>query len=492
MLQELDLNKKMSKEEYRTLMAGLEPQLVLLQQEVKRLGIPVAILFEGPRAAGKVTSLAELILHFDPRGFRVYSIREPEQTDLRMPWLWRFAKKTPARGDITLFDHSWYFGMRLEKTQKRGKHYPGYVRDINAFERQLADDGCLILKYFLFISKKEQKKRLRKLAASKATRWQATTQDIDNLDHYKRNRKLFDEMLRRTDTPWAPWHVIPATSKRYAKAAVMQSVAAELKRAIDAKKAETALFMSTPDQRSRFCVLPSRNIETYDLTPTVTDEEYQREKQRLQTHLRNLHSMLYSRKIPMVLCFEGNDAAGKGGNIKRIAQALDPRGYAVIPTGAPSPGELSHQYLWRFLHGLPRTGHIAIFDRTWYGRVLVERVEELIPESFLPRSYDEINEFEYLLHKWGAGILKFWIAIDKDEQLKRFEARQNTPEKQWKITEEDWRNREKWDAYQTAINDMFRYTNTDFAPWMVVEGGCKKYARLKTLRAITEAIEARL
>lgn len=492
MLKELDLNQKMNKQAYKTLMDELKPQLVLLQQEVKRLGIPVVILFEGPRAAGKVTALAELILHFDPRGFRVHSTREPEPTDLRMPWLWRFAKKAPARGSITLFDNSWYFGMRLEQSKKRGRNYPGYIRDINAFERQLADDGCLILKYFLFISKKEQKKRLGRLAASKATRWQVTTQDIDYLKNYKRNRELMDGVLQSTDTQWAPWHVIPATCKRYARAAVMQSVAGELKRAIATKEAKEKLFESVPAQRTVFRLLPARGIETYDLGLTVADEEYRREKKKLQTRLRDLHSMLYSKKVPMILCFEGNDAAGKGGNIKRIARALDPRGYAVIPTGAPSPGELSHQYLWRFLHGLPRTGHISIFDRTWYGRVLVERVEGLIPESILPRSYDEINEFEYMLHKWGAVILKFWVAASKDEQLLRFEARQAAPEKQWKITEEDWRNREKWDAYQTAINDMFRHTNTDFAPWTVVESNSKQYARLKTLRAVTEAIEQTL
>lgn len=492
MLKELNLNQSMTKETYQTLMQELKPELTRLQQRIKQLGIPVIILFEGPRAAGKVTALASLILNFDPRGFWVYSIRDAETDELRKPWIWRFAKKTPARGEIALFDHSWYYGMRLAKKSREGELYPGYLKDINVMERQLADDGCIILKYFLYIDKKEQKKRFAKLSSKKATQWQVTEQDFDNLRHYKQNQRLFEKMLRKTNTEYAPWHIIPSTDRRYSKAAIFSSVVDHLKQAISSKEQQERYDNHKQKDPTSFQLLPSCSIANYNTTLQIPKEEYRQQKEELQARLRILHSKLYNKRIPVVVCYEGNDAAGKGGNIKRLAQALDPRGYSVIPIGAPSETDLSHHYLWRFLRGLPRTGHISIFDRTWYGRVLVERVEGLIDTSTVQRAYSEINEFEYMLHKWGAILLKFWVAVSKEEQLARFHARQDTPDKQWKITEEDWRNREKWDEYVLAIDDMFRYTNTTFAPWLIVESDCKDYARLKTMRALAHAIEQRL
>ena len=208
-----------------------------------------------------------------------------------------------------------------------------------------------------------------------------------------------------------------------------------------------------------------------------------------QKKLRILHNRIYRQKIPVIIAYEGWDAAGKGGNIKRIASALDPRGYEVIPIASPKPFELSRHYLWRFYNRLPKTGHITIFDRTWYGRVMVERLEGFCSEVDWKRAYNEINEFERELTDWGAVLLKFWIHIDKDTQLARFTERQNTPEKQWKITDEDWRNREKWDLYEEAINEMIQKTSTKTAPWHIIESNDKKYARIKTLKIVTEALE---
>ena len=229
-----------------------------------------------------------------------------------------------------------------------------------------------------------------------------------------------------------------------------------------------------------------------DLDREVTEEEYRRLLKKKQARLRELHNEIYQRKIPVIVCYEGWDAAGKGGNIKRVAAALDPRGYEAIPIASPSPEELAHHYLWRFWRRLPKTGHVAIFDRTWYGRVMVERLEGFCTEDDWHRAFTEINEFEKELHDWGAIIVKFWVHIDKDEQLRRFTDRQNTPSKQWKITDEDWRNRAKWDQYEVAVDDMLQLTSTDFAPWTIIESNDKKFARLKALTTLIDAIENRI
>lgn len=247
-----------------------------------------------------------------------------------------------------------------------------------------------------------------------------------------------------------------------------------------------------PKISDRYHLLPAPRIEDVDLHQAMTRDEYSKQLDALQDELADLHNVLYRKKIPVVIAYEGNDAAGKGGSIKRLARALDPRGYTVHPIAGPTPEELSHNHLWRFYTRLPRTGHISIFDRTWYGRVLVERVEKLTPAVRIEQGYNEINEFEYMLHKWGAIIVKFWLAIDSDEQLRRFQDRQNNPAKQWKITDEDWRNRDKWDLYVQAVDDMIKYTNTDFAPWTIVEADSKYYARIKTLQTVIDAIKKRL
>ena len=233
-------------------------------------------------------------------------------------------------------------------------------------------------------------------------------------------------------------------------------------------------------------------LEDADLSLSLSDEEYKTELKALQKRLGELHNTVYRMGIPVVICYEGWDAAGKGGNIRRLAYPLDPRGFEVQPIASPEPHEKARHYLWRFWNRLPKTGHIAIFDRTWYGRVMVERLEGFCNENEWQRAYNEINEFEKELSDWGAVVIKFWVQIDKDTQLARFNDRQNTPEKQWKITDEDWRNREKWDLYETAVNEMLKKTNTTYAPWHVLESNDKKYARIKALKIVIEEIEKRI
>ena len=490
MLKELDLRANMPKDEYAPLAEALKPRLAWLQQEAIRENIPVIILFEGLSAAGKGAVTNSLILNFDARGFTVYNTRPPEPSELRLPWLARFVEKIPSRCRMAIFDRAWYsalsMGLDSEKELKKR------LREVNIFERQLADDGYLVLKYFLYIDKKEQKKRLEALAREKSTAWRVTENDFKNLKRHGEITDFYDSLICATDTPHAPWRTVAATDKRYVRAAVFSSIVENLEKALAKKRKEISDGAFTPRIDPRFRLLPHKTIGELDLKKSVGEEEYRERLKEYQDKLFKLQNKLYLKKIPVVVAYEGNDAAGKGGNIKRVAEALDARGYAVTPIAAPSPDELHRQYLWRFWRALPRTGHFAIFDRTWYGRVLVERVEGLTPAARVSQAYNEINEFESMLARWGAVIFKFWLAIDKDEQLRRFEDRQNTPEKRWKITEEDWRNRDKWEAYTQAADDMFRYTNTDFAPWVAVESNCKRYARLKTLETMIETLQNRL
>ena len=247
-----------------------------------------------------------------------------------------------------------------------------------------------------------------------------------------------------------------------------------------------------PLLQNAFPLKPIEKLADVALDKTLTEEEYDTLLNQYQKRLRELHNELYRKKIPVIIAYEGWDAAGKGGNIKRITEALDPRGYEVHPIASPEPHEKARHYLWRFWNRLPKTGHVAIFDRTWYGRVMVERLEGFCSENDWQRAYVEINEFEKELADWNAVIVKFWVQIDKDTQLARFKERENTPEKRWKITDEDWRNREKWDLYEEAVNEMLQKTNTVYAPWHILESNDKKYARIKALKTVIEAIEKKM
>lgn len=477
-------------------MKELGAELASLQQKVTAAGLPVIILFEGFSATGKGAAISSLILNFDPRGYDVYPTRAPDSGDARKPWLARFARKAPAKGRISVFDRAWYSGIfQLDKHVVKTATWPPYLNDINMFERQLNDDGCLIIKFFFSISKKEQEKRLKKLLSHQDTVWRVTDNDLGNLKHYKRNERFYRKMIEATDRPYAKWHIVDAKKRRHVKRSVLSIVASEIERALQAKAdAREVAPPSCPQPyiNVKFNLLDTKSISDYDLGVSLAREEYKTQLKKLQGELRALHNVIYKEQMPVIIAYEGNDAAGKGGNIRRVAGALDPRGYTVTPISAPSKEELTHHYLWRFYNRLPKTGHISIFDRTWYGRVLVERVEGFTPSCRVEQAFNEINEFEYSLHEWGAVIIKFWLAIDKDEQLRRFTDRQNTPSKQWKITDEDWRNRDKWDDYAVAVDDMLKYTNTEFAPWTVVESNSKYFARIKTLKTIIKAVKDKL
>ena len=492
MLEKIDLSKKMDKEAYKHVVEEQGERLGLLQRRCKEAKIPVMIVFEGLGAAGKGTQINRLIQALDPRGFEVFANSRATEDERLRPFLWRFWIKTPAYGRIAVYDRSWYRQVTVDRFagEIKDNELPESFQDILSFERQLTDVGMVIIKLFLYISREEQKKRFKKLEESKETSWRVSKEDWQRNKEYKRFLEINEEMLQRTDTDNAPWTIIEAEDKDYAAAKIMTCVADRLEEALEEKEKK----IKEPKHKDGEAAKQYRNgvLSGVDLSRKLTREEYKKELAHLQKRLESLHSELYRLRIPVVLGFEGWDAGGKGGAIKRLTSHLDPRGYKVCPTASPNDLEKSHHYLWRFWNNMPKAGHIAIFDRTWYGRVMVERIEGFCTEEEWKRAYQEINEMESHMANFGAVVIKFWLHIDKEEQKKRFTARQENPAKQWKITDEDWRNREKWDQYETAVNEMLVRTSTTYAPWVVVEGNDKYYARVKVLRTVVDALEKRI
>jgi len=493
MLEQLVLRQKAGKAEYDEKVEAFERRLGELQRQARELRIPVIIVFEGWDAAGKGTLINRLMQALDPRGFNVYPISAPTQEESYRPFLWRFWTKTPERGRIAIFDRSWYGRVLTERVDKLipRKFWQASYEQIRSFERQLADDGAVLIKFFLHISKKEQKKRFLELEARPSMSWKVTQHDWQHHKQYEKYALAIEDMLAQTDTAFAPWTIVESHDRRFATLKVFATTIRALEDRVNAVAGN-----KEPERRSDKPPaeeFPATSLlETVDLSLTLSRSAYERKLDTYQARIRELEHQIYLRRIPVVVVFEGWDAGGKGGNIKRLTKSMDPRGYEVIPVAAPNDVEKNHHYLWRFWNKLPKAGHINVFDRSWYGRVLVERVEELCSLEEWKRAYREINEMEEHLVSFGAVLVKFWLQIDEQEQLKRFKEREVTAWKQWKITPDDWRNRDKWSLYKPAVEEMLARTSTSYAPWTIVESNCKLYARIKTLQTVIKGIEARL
>lgn len=477
------------KDEMKLRLSTARKQLYDLQMKIKEHKIPVIVLFEGWGTSGKGSTIGKVIRNIDPRFFKVVTMSEPTDAELRYPFLYRFFKEIPEAGKFTFLDSGWLEQICREHLEGKTdeKEYASRIESVRNFERQLTDNGYLVLKFFMQIEKKEQKEREQDLLESKDTKWRVSLFDQWENTHYKKCKKAFSKYMSDTNVSSAPWYIIDAGDQKWAELQVMETLVSNIEVALQNQA------HSVPILQNVFPLEPIPRLADIDLQDKIlNDEEYKKELKQLQIELGKLHNKLYRKRIPVIITYEGWDAAGKGGNIKRIAAALDPRGYEVHPIAAPEPSELARHYLWRFWTRLEKNGHFTIFDRTWYGRVMVEPIEKLTPEERVNMAYREINEFESQLHDWGAEIIKFWVNVDKDEQLRRFNERENTPEKRWKITDEDWRNREKWDTYEKYVDRMITLTSTDIAPWTILEGNDKKYARIKALKTIVKRLEKRL
>lgn len=488
MLKDWNRLEQPSKEEMEQRLKKVRARLEQQQILMKEKKLPVLVLLEGWGAAGKGSVLGKIIKNIDPRFFKVEVMDEPTEEEARKPFLYRHFVKIPEAGKFVFMDSGWMSEVTREKLRGElsEQEYKKKIESIKRFERQLTDNGYLLMKFFFQIDEKEQKKRLDKLADDKNTSWRVSEHDVWQNKHYDKCMDVYEQYLCDTNQPSAPWYLVDAKDKKWAQLQILETLVQGI---------DTALQNSTlavPLLQNAFPLKPIEKLADVALDKTLTEEEYDTLLNQYQKRLRELHNELYRKKIPVIIAYEGWDAAGKGGNIKRITEALDPRGYEVHPIASPEPHEKARHYLWRFWNRLPKTGHVAIFDRTWYGRVMVERLEGFCSENDWQRAYVEINEFEKELADWNAVIVKFWVQIDKDTQLARFKERENTPEKRWKITDEDWRNREKWDLYEEAVNEMLQKTNTAYAPWHILESNDKKYARIKALKTVIEAIEKKM
>ncbi|MCB0269846.1 MAG: phosphate--AMP phosphotransferase [Calditrichaeota bacterium] len=495
MLKKIDLNRKLEKSVYKEKMDELEIHLGQLQRQILEYKIPVIILFEGWEAAGKGTLINRLILRLDPRQFSVFTAREPNEEEAFRPFLWRFWKRTPADGRMSILDRSWYRRVSQDRVNGRfpKSEWEHTFREINFFERQLTSDGAIIIKFFLHISQKEQKKRFKKLQKDPAMVWRITDEDWISHRQYDEYLAAYEDMLAETDTAVAPWHIVESHDVRFATLKIFQIVCQKLENGLNiAKKAAQATEAVPVEAAGTDVELRTSILAGVDLDKSLDRKDYEKELDKYQERIRELEHTLYQKRIPVVIVYEGWDAAGKGGNIKRLTQLMDPRGYDVIPIAAPNDIERKHHYLWRFWKEFPKAGHFAIFDRSWYGRVMVERVEGFCSEAEWKRAYREINEMEAQLTNFGTVIVKFWLHIDKETQLRRFKLREATPHKRYKITDEDWRNREKWDLYEAAVDEMLFRTSSTYAPWTIIESNCKLYARVKALKTVVDAIEQRL
>ena len=479
---------KIDKATFKTEEAKLREALLDVQFDLAEAkSFAVLILLTGLDGAGKSEALARLTEWFDPRLVHTEVFDRPSEDEAARPPLWRFWINLPAKGRIGIFLGSWYADAFVGRVLGGGEDAQ-LERDMSRFDRfetMLAAENVLIIKLWLHLSRRDQKKRLDEIATMPGGgRHIVEYRRIRR--HYKLAVAMIQKGLRLTSTGVAPWVVVPSADRDYRDLMIGQTILAAMRKRLKAAPAEKVasapVIVANMDRKTA--------LDGLDLTLRLERDDYKKELARQQQRLADLTDSKAFRQIALVATFEGTDAAGKGGSIRRVTQAIDPRRFKVHSVAAPSDEERAQPYLWRFWRRIPRRGNVAIFDRTWYGRVLVERIEGFCSEADWLRAYAEINDFEAQLTAAGIVIVKFWLATSKEEQLRRFKDREKIPYKRYKITDEDWRNRDRWDAYAIAVGDMIDRTSSDHAPWTLVESEDKLYARVKILRTLADRLEA--
>ncbi len=492
MFESAELGHKVDRRAYERAVPKLRFELLGAQMTVlERAEFPVILLLGGDDGSGRGDVVNLLLQWMDPHHIRVPSADMPTEEDRSRPPMWPFWRALPPKGKTAVFFSGWYGYPIVRRVfgRLRGSELTRELAEIARFERMLVDEGALVVKLWLHLTKKAQKKHFEKLASNPATAWRVTKQDWKRHARYSRFLDVSERALRDTSTPEAPWTVIEATDERYRNLTVGRTLLDAMRGRLDAGKPKVGVRAPPPPAPP----IDARNvIKELDLSKTLSEAQYERKLPVLQGRLNALSREKAFQDAAAVLVFEGNDAAGKGGAIRRVTRGLDARRYDVVPIAAPTEEERAQPYLWRFWRAVPSRGHLTIFDRSWYGRVLVERVEGLAAEADWMRAYREIVDFEEGLARWGIVVVKFWLSVSKEEQLARFRAREKTPFKRFKITGDDWRNRGKWASYERAVCDMVDRTSTEVAPWHLVEANDKKWARVKILETVCEALEKAL
>lgn len=508
MFETAELGRAVAKKDFEAVIPALRVDLVDLQQRLRSADFPVLVLFSGVNGAGKSETINLLNEWMDPRWIESSAYQPPSDEERERPRFWRYWRDVPAKGRLGLFLSAWYSRPFLDHVYGRTTpaEYDLQLNECAAFERVLADDGALILKFWMHLGRSQQKRRLKALERDPLQRWRITEVDWKHWRMYDRFVEVAEQTIRATSIPQAPWQIVEGMDARYRSLAVATTVRDAISARLAVRTPKGGRLRRRTDPNG---VVPAERaadaaaaildgplhhtvLSDLDMDLTVGKGEYRKELPRLQGRVNSLFREAKERGVSLMCVFEGWDASGKGGAVRRLTRALDARDYRVIPIAAPNDEEAAHHYLWRFWRQVRRAGRATIFDRSWYGRVLVERVEGLASPLEWRRAYSEINEFERQLVGFGIVLAKFWLHITPEEQLRRFEERQEVEFKRWKLTDEDWRNREKWELYERAVQEMVERTSTFDAPWTLVEGNCKRYARLKVLRTVSDGLEAAL
>ena len=492
MFEAFELGRKLSKQEYKKRERRLRSAILEAQFALGKTDIPVIVIVSGVDGAGKAEFVHRLNEWLDPRGVSTHAFFDVSDEEREHPFYWRFWRAMPARGQIAIFFGSWYtepITSRVYGTMDRGD-FDTSLQRISTFEPMLVADQALIVKLWFHISKKALRHCLQDLETDPNAHWRQLPTNWKDQEQYDGFAAVAERAIRRTDSGDAPWIIIDAEDRHYREIMAGTALLDALEARLESVATTTQVAKSKAGNES-FSEQPTL-VDQIDLTRTLEQTAYRKYLSKYQRRVGRLSWKAFNKKISTVAVFEGWDASGKGSGIRRLTQAMDPRLFVTIPISAPSDEEQAHHYFWRFWRHLPRDGKFAIFDRSWYGRVLVERVEGFATPGEWRRAYLEVNEFEEQLVEHGVIICKFWIHISMDEQLKRFNERKEVPYKRYKITEEDWRNRKKWNAYKEAVNDMVARTNTDYAPWTLVPGNDKKFARIKILKTVCERLQEAL
>ncbi|PKO86794.1 MAG: polyphosphate:AMP phosphotransferase [Betaproteobacteria bacterium HGW-Betaproteobacteria-12] len=491
MFESAELGHKVDKETFKKEVPKLRAALLDAQYDMlEKKEFPVVILISGVDGSGKGETINLLYSWMDPRHISTLAFSEPTDEERARPAMWRYWRALPPKGKVGIFAGSWYSQPITDRITgaMRRPELDERLDDINRFEAMLVNEGALVLKFWFHLSKDGQKTRLKALEKNPNTAWRVTKESYERLKTYDKLQEVAGHVLRVTNTAKAPWIIVEGTDDEYRSLTVGRIVLDAVQRRLK-QEGRPPVPVAPPivhpiDKKSVLSEL--------DLTQSLSKKDYESQLAKYQARLAELVRDPRFAKRSLVLVFEGSDAAGKGGSIRRIGAAMDARQYQIIPIAAPTEEERAQPYLWRFWRHMPRTGRAAIFDRSWYGRVLVERVEGFCAEDDWLRAYAEINDFEHQLVEAGAVVVKFWLQISADEQLRRFKERQDTEFKRFKITDEDWRNREKWDDYVSAVCDMVDRTSTGQAPWTLVEANDKNFARVKVLKTVCERLEKAL
>ncbi|MDG4556365.1 MAG: polyphosphate:AMP phosphotransferase [Candidatus Contendobacter sp.] len=500
MFRTAELRRKLPKEDYHQQVPRLREELLMTQMELRKADFPVIVVFAGVDGAGKSETVNKLHEWLDSRWLVARAFGEPSDEERDRPEYWRFWRELPPKGRMALFLSSWYSMPILDQVYGHTNlaEFDERLERIKTFEKTLADDGALILKFWMHLSKDAQKERLRKLEKNPLLHWRISKRDWRHWELYDQFVVAAERTIMKTSTGLAPWKIVEGYDERYRGVAVATVVRDAIRFRLEEAKAASGggngdAAIRLPKPAADLDGLPPVTIlSRLDMSKTLAKDDYDTGLKQYQAKINRLQRAARERKVSTLLVFEGWDAAGKGGGIRRITAALDARDYQVIQIAAPTDEEAAHNYLWRFWRHLPRVGRVTIYDRSWYGRVLVERIEGFARTREWQRAYAEINDFEAQLVERGIVLIKFWLHITPEEQLRRFKEREQIAYKAWKLTDEDWRNRERWADYELAVNDMVERTSTRQAPWTLIAANDKRYARIKVLRTVCERLEAAL